>query len=423
MSSRPPISPGVKQTVGPVEGTVDGTVGHNGEQLIEFWLPLANVATFTLSARELERWTMKTPKGYYVLDAALVIKLLQEHGLTRSDLLAAGIHSKSIRKLRDGQPVQQQTVFRFLDVLRLNADDEMARRLMYGDSATANSDSAIGLKSWVSDGKPSEWKTAGNGLQYCVVTLRHLHTADTRARGKCYDLSQFDDRARQRIAPAQSRHPNVLQRLKRRPAFPNHLDSGYDDTDEDHFWVIDGHEEGLTLTEYLQREELAGGGLSLAEVLDLMEQVARALMELHEAKVIRRELTPDSILVRPDGRVLLTDLELCKLLGEHPTVVPNRLPPSTWLAPELGGPGYDDRVDVYSWGKIFLYVATGTVPPVTVAARDTEIRGYPKAIRHLLANATFAGYRSRPTIAGLLGVLDALHQDGKKTSYPDASAT
>ncbi len=355
---------------------------------------------------------MKTPDGYFVLDAALVEKLIEERGLTRSDLLAAGIHPKSIRKLRNGQPVQRQTVFRLLDLLNLDPDSETARQLMYGDAPQSDADEVLCLASWKPDGPPSAWVTAANGLQYRVQMLQHLHTADKRGRGKRYDLSQFDDAARKRIAALLSRHHDVLQKLKRQPAFPCQVDSGY--SDANHFWVIDDYEEGLTLTDYMQREELLSVGLSLAETLNIMEQIARALLELHEADVIRRELNPDSILIQPNGHVLLTDLELCKLLGEHPTVVPNRLPSSTWLAPELGdlpsGSLANSKdwgaVDVYSWGKIFLYVATGKVPPEVVSFRDTEVRGYPKGLRHLLSSVTFASYRSRPSIAEVLGVLE-----------------
>lgn len=348
---------------------------------------------------------MKTSDGYFVLDAALVEKLMQEHELTRNDLLAAGIHGKSIRKMRNGLPVQTQTVQKFLVLLGVEADSATARLLKYGETSRAKADNVICLASWTTDGTPSAWKTAGNGLQYRVQMLQHRHTAGKRGRGKCYDLSQFNDQSRRRIHTALSRHHDVLEKVRRRPAFPCQADSGF--ADADHFWVIDQHEEGLTLTEYLSREELLGGGLSFLETVDIMEQVAAALLELHERNVIRRELTPDSILVQPDGHVLLTDLELCKLLGEYPTVVPNGIPASPWLAPELGELPVSDKVDVYSWGKIFLYAATGKVPPQIVATRDTELRGYPKGIRHLLASSTFAGYRSRPSIAAVIGALQA----------------
>lgn len=355
---------------------------------------------------------MKTQDGYFALDAALFEALLQEHGLTRGDLLAAGIHGKSIRKMRNGLPVQRQTVSKFLDLLNLRFDSETARRLIYGDVPRSETDDVICLASWIPDGNPSEWKTAANGLQYRVQMLNHRTTSGRRGRGKCYDLSQFDDAARKRIAALLSRHHDVLQKLKRQPAFPCQVDSGY--SDANHFWVIDDHEEGLTLTEYMQREELLGGGLSQTETLDIMEQIARALLELHEANVIRRELNPDSILIQPNSHVLLTDLELCKLLGEHPTVIPDKLPSSTWLAPELGdlpsGSLANSKdwgaVDVYSWGKIFLYVATGKVPPNCPSLRDTELSGYPKGVRHLLSSATFASYRSRPSIAQVIGLLE-----------------
>ncbi|MCA9063855.1 MAG: protein kinase [Planctomycetaceae bacterium] len=355
---------------------------------------------------------MKTQDGYVLADKALVNALMEKAQLRTADFEAAGMDRRLVRKLLKGKKVQEATVDRFLAILGVLPDSETGRRLRFGDVPQAESETVLCLASWTPDGTPSAWRTAANGLQYRVQMLNHRRTAERRGRGKCYDLSAFDDAARQRMTAPLNRHHDVLQKLKRRPEFPCQADCGH--SDANHFWVIDDHEEGLTLTDYMEREELLGRGLTQAQTLDIMEQIARALLELHAANVIRRELNPDSILIQPNGHVLLTDLELCKLLGEHPTVVPHKLPSSTWLAPELGdmprNPSVSSSdwgaVDVYSWGKIFLFVATGKVPPEYPSNRETELPGYPKGIRHLLSTATFASYRSRPSIAQVLGVLE-----------------
>ena len=52
-----------------------------------------------------------------------------------------------------------------------------------------------------------------------------------------------------------------------------------------------------------------------------MKGIASGLKALHAAGVIRRELTPDFVLLNErDDRPILTDLELAKLIEGGPTV-------------------------------------------------------------------------------------------------------
>ncbi len=288
------------------------------------------------------------------------------------------------------------------------------RRFAYGDTSQPDSKNVVCLASWIAEGPPSEWITAGNGLQYRIQMLTHCTTAGRLGRGKCYDLSQFSDADRERIEPALKRHPDVLERLRRHRSFPDRTDCGLNGAH--HFWVVDDYDDSLTLTEYVQQKAIHGAGLPLEETLNIMKQVAQALRVLHQRKIIRRGLTPDSILIQPDGHVLLTDLELCKLLGEHPTVVPEKFPKSPWLAPELSGMPWSqipdteawEAVDVYSWGRIFLYVATGKVPPESLNRMCDVIPMYPPEIQEMLGRATFAGYRTRPSISEALGAWERM---------------
>ena len=93
-----------------------------------------------------------------------------------------------------------------------------------------------------------------------------------------------------------------------------------------------------------------------------MRELAEGLQALHDHGIVRRELTPESIVLREaDSSVLLTDLELAKLLDGSPTVS-LRWNETPYLAPEVHSGKVDARSDIFSWGQILYHAATGTRP-------------------------------------------------------------
>jgi serine/threonine-protein kinase len=124
------------------------------------------------------------------------------------------------------------------------------------------------------------------------------------------------------------------------------------------WWVVDEWVDGETVAERLDEGELAPG-----ETARILTELAPALHCLYEYGIVRRDLSPDDILLREgDNAVVLTDLELAKVLEGRPTVAP-----ADWWerdnplrAPEIGSPDDTDaRVDLYSWGRLFLRLLGG----------------------------------------------------------------
>ncbi len=96
-----------------------------------------------------------------------------------------------------------------------------------------------------------------------------------------------------------------------------------------------------------------------------MREIADGLKALHDAEIIRRELSPRFIILRePNDAVVFTDFELGKLLDGSPTVK-TKFPYDPYRAPEGGGELTlaDRNVDLYSWGRICVHAVTGREPP------------------------------------------------------------
>src|SRR6266567_2475229 len=146
---------------------------------------------------------------------------------------------------------------------------------------------------------------------------------------------------------------------------------------------------GGTLRDEMERE----GALPLPTVLNYLDQVAVALDFAHEHGVIHRDIKPANILMTPEGRLLLTDFGLVKIVAEG-RVPQLRLtgegaPVGTpdYMAPEqVIGEDVDARADLYSLGVIVYQMVTGTTPfqgesPMQIAAQHLQVQPPPP---HLL---------------------------------------
>ncbi len=136
---------------------------------------------------------------------------------------------------------------------------------------------------------------------------------------------------------------------------------------------------GGTLRDVLEKR----GPLSLEEVVSILEQIAAALDSAHTQGIIHRDLKPGNILFHADGRVLLADFGLAKVLKDvtenesngHLTSIGTIIGTPEYLSPEQGtGDAVDYRTDIYSLGVVVYQMLAGRVPfagtsPVAIAIK------------------------------------------------------
>ena len=121
---------------------------------------------------------------------------------------------------------------------------------------------------------------------------------------------------------------------------------------------------GSDLSELLRSRRL----LSLAEVIDLVDQVGRGVDAAAAAGVVHRDLKPQNLFLADDPlprgwRIL--DFGLSKMVGEGSELTQNRLIGTPiYMAPEQAqGHAVDHRTDLYSLAAVAYRCLTGT-PPV-----------------------------------------------------------
>jgi len=123
--------------------------------------------------------------------------------------------------------------------------------------------------------------------------------------------------------------------------------------------------EGESLSHRIEQ----GGGLPEAQVLEWADQLLSALAYCHSQGIIHRDIKPQNVIIRPDGRAVLVDFGLVKFWDPrdprtrtaiHAMGTPEYAPPEQYDT-QMGHT--DPRTDVYSLGATMYHALTGQAPP------------------------------------------------------------
>jgi predicted ATPase len=116
-----------------------------------------------------------------------------------------------------------------------------------------------------------------------------------------------------------------------------------------------------------RRRPAAAGG-RLAEVLSVVRRLCAPLAFLHGEGMVHRDLKPDNVLVRPDGRPVLVDFGLTlqfwgRTSREDLELMSGFAGTAAYMSPEQGrGELVDARADLYALGCILYELLTGRKP-------------------------------------------------------------
>ncbi len=154
--------------------------------------------------------------------------------------------------------------------------------------------------------------------------------------------------------------------------------------------------EGESLHDLLNRV----GPLPPREAMIIVAQAANALQQAHRSGIVHRDVKPGNLLIRPDGRLVLTDFGIARGVAAEPlTAGDGVMGTAAYLAPEqLSGSPVAPATDVYALGVVAYEFLTGTQPfvadsPVGVALMHTRNEPPPlpdaiaPTVRHVVMRA------------------------------------
>ena len=131
----------------------------------------------------------------------------------------------------------------------------------------------------------------------------------------------------------------------------------------------DGHHEAYLVMELVDGESLdtllsRRAPLDPSETLQIVSEVADALQAAHERGIIHRDIKPANLLIRPDGRVKITDFGIARAVdGDALTQTGTMLGTVQYMAPEqLRGQAATAASDVYALGVVAYRCLSGRMP-------------------------------------------------------------
>ena len=173
----------------------------------------------------------------------------------------------------------------------------------------------------------------------------------------------------------------------------------------------------MILTELMPtslRKELEKSPMTRTQVITIARDVASALNYLHLWKpdpILHRDVSSANVLLEPSSssrwKGKLSDYGSANVLHQVRTAAPGS---PAYAAPEAQSPNlHSPKMDVYSFGVLFVEMITRRLPSTLVFEREEQIQGIQWAsIRALVEHCTSRDPQTRPTINKVLNDIHAL---------------
>ncbi|GAA2095746.1 hypothetical protein GCM10009801_64860 [Streptomyces albiaxialis] len=153
------------------------------------------------------------------------------------------------------------------------------------------------------------------------------------------------------------------------------------------------------------------GPLRGDDLVRLATGIATALAAIHASSVVHRDLKPGNVLLGPDGPRVI-DFGIARTQEMSLTETGKMMGTPGYMAPEvLRGARADGKSDVFAWGAVMLFAASGEAPfhgenlgeiVVRVTELEPDLTPVPERLRPLVGAALSKDPASRPSSQQLL---------------------
>jgi serine/threonine protein kinase len=159
----------------------------------------------------------------------------------------------------------------------------------------------------------------------------------------------------------------------------------YDFGESDALYLVMPYVSGGSMQDMLHRTPF-----EVSQVVTYGTQILDALEYAHQRSVVHRDVKPANMLIHADGRLMLSDFGLAKILDGSGLPVASRSRPDAgtpeYMAPEQIEGRTDSRADVYAVGVVLYLLLTGHLPftgATSNAVMDGHLHSLPEPLRRL----------------------------------------
>ncbi len=242
----------------------------------------------------------------------------------------------------------------------------------------------------------------GCGTRKCTYLAE-----DTKVGDRLVALSIVHPEAMVRDPESARREANLLSRVKPH----SHIVACYlyDIDGPDHYLVFE-YLSGGSLADFIKRTSRVGSRVPCDLIVRYGRELTKALMQIHGAGVLHRDVTPASIFLDHRQKVKLGDFDSAILLDER-AIAGDALPvpDESYASPEeCRGDFLDQRSDLYSLGCVLVSLALAALhihDPAVVRDRRPDL---PPDVHDLLDSLVAARPDDRPP--GAEAVLKSLNE-------------
>ena len=131
------------------------------------------------------------------------------------------------------------------------------------------------------------------------------------------------------------------------------------DDENNYFNIVMEYGGELNLKQFIKNYKDRGELIDQKLITDIILQICRGLKEIHDHKIIHRDLTPDNILINENNKIKIGDFGVSKMLSTHKNYAKSNAGKLHYNAPEIEkNEKYDYKVDIYSLGCIMYELFT-----------------------------------------------------------------
>ncbi len=211
-----------------------------------------------------------------------------------------------------------------------------------------------------------------------AIYLAHLNKTDLVVLKEAVVHTKADPEAKRQAEQHLDREAKILSTLVH-PNIARVLDHFVED---DRHYLILEYISGQDLRQFVKQND----GQEVGNVLDWAIDAATILAFLHgnEPPIIHRDLTPDNLVVRNDGALILIDFGAAnQFVGSATGTVVGK---QAYIAPEQLRGKTVTQSDLYSLGGTIYYLLTGRDPmPLSISHPKTLRHDTPDALDELVA--------------------------------------